>query len=133
VGIHSQVTGDGHQGIGHSGVGISAIGCRLRSPGGWPPNGWRLNPGSRARHLSPEMSSSLRSSSPMPADTRARSLRLDDALLADARQQHAVVAVGGWEGAHEFADGSAVFQSYLVTQFGHQAGLHGLDRLERLV
>jgi hypothetical protein len=31
-GIHSQVTGDGHQGIGHSGVGVSAIGCRLQDP-----------------------------------------------------------------------------------------------------
>ena len=39
---------------------------------------------------------------------RARSLRLDDALFADAGEQDAVVAVGGLEGAHEFADTRAV-------------------------
>ena len=39
---------------------------------------------------------------------RARSLRLDDALFADAGKQHAVVAVGGLEGAHEFTNTGAV-------------------------
>ena len=38
----------------------------------------------------------------------ARSLRFDNALFADAGKQHAVVAVGGLEGAHEFADTRAV-------------------------
>ena len=38
----------------------------------------------------------------------ARSLRLDDALFADAGKQHAVVAVGGLEGAHEFTNTGAV-------------------------
>ena len=40
---HSQVTGDGHQGIGHSGVGIPAIGFGIPAP--------------EPRLLSPEMSS----------------------------------------------------------------------------
>ena len=35
-------------------------------------------------------------------------LRLDDALFADAGKQHAVVAVGGLEGAHEFTNTGAV-------------------------
>ena len=39
---------------------------------------------------------------------RARSLRLDDALFADAGKQHAVVAVSGLEGAHEFTNTGAV-------------------------
>ena len=55
--IHSQVTGDGHQGIGHSGVGISAIGSRLQDPAADPRTAGAGTPGTRARHLSPEMSS----------------------------------------------------------------------------
>jgi len=35
-------------------------------------------------------------------------LRLDDALFADAGKQHAVVAVSGLEGAHEFTNTGAV-------------------------
>ena len=39
---------------------------------------------------------------------RARSLRLDDALFADAGKEHTIVAVGGLEGAHEFTDAGAI-------------------------